>query len=272
IDDGCTDESAALIKPICEKDRRLQVISQENRGLARARNRGLAQVTGEFVIFLDADDYWAPMCIEKLYQAVTKANGDLAYCGWQNIGLPGGRGEPFVPPDYAGTDKIDVFLGGCRWPIHAALVRRQILIDLGGFPGRWNSCEDYYVWLNLAPFHKIVRVPEVLAYYRHHEGPQITKNRLRIATNHWLIQREFIATHRKDVAGLARRRLRELTHGELLRRGYVCYWQRDLATARPIFRKVMQAGYGTPRDWIYMLPALLPMPLHRLLIKLARRR
>ena len=60
--------------------------------------------------------------------------------------------------------------------------------------------------------------------------------------------------------------MRELTLGELLKRGYACYWNRDLAAARKIFRAVMKQGYGTLNDWKYMLLAWLPISWHQRLI------
>jgi hypothetical protein len=63
------------------------------------------------------------------------------------------------------------------------------------------------------------------------------------------------------------RRLRQLTEGLLLHRGYESYWKRDLPAARRIFRAVMKRAYGTPRDWKYMLPSLLPLAAHRWLVE-----
>ena len=59
-----------------------------------------------------------------------------------------------------------------------------------------------------------------------------------------------------------------MTHGELLKKGYACYWERDLRAARDIFRTVMKQGYGTVKDWKYMLPSLLPVSLHNAFIRL----
>ena len=59
------------------------------------------------VAFLDADDYWASDCLEKLHASLVGNGVQLAYCGWQNLGVPGGRGEPFIPPDYSKGDKVE---------------------------------------------------------------------------------------------------------------------------------------------------------------------
>ncbi len=268
INDGSRDATGALLDRIATQDARVKPIHQANQGPGAARNAGLATAQGEYIAFLDADDTWATDCLEKLLAAQQASGADLAYCGWQNLGVAGGRGQPFVPPDYADTDLVALLLGGNRWPIHAALTRRAVIEGVQRFNARWTSCMDYDLWLRLSPTIRVVRVPEVLAYYQHHAGEQITKNRVRLAHNHWAIQRRFLAAHPELSARYGRRQLRIWTHGELLRRAYACYWARDLAAARSLFRSVMRAGYGSARDWKYMLPALLPESLHGALIRL----
>jgi glycosyltransferase involved in cell wall biosynthesis len=266
VDDGSTDNSREIALELRDKDARLKIITQPNQGPGPARNRGLKEARGEFVAFLDADDYWHADCLYKLHEALVGNDAELAYCGWQNIGKDGKGGDPFIPPDYAGIEKVVLLLGGCRWPIHAALTKKNAIFEVGGFDERWTSCMDYDLWLRMASTRNIVRVPEVLAYYVHHEGEQITKNRLRGAVNHWRIQLEFIRNHGELINGIGKKRIRELTYGELLRRAYISYWGRDLDVAQRLFRLVMKGGYGGIRDWKYMLPALLPGKWYRKLV------
>ena len=60
VDDGSTDGSAAILDACAAKDSRIKVIHQENAGVSVARNRGLDAATGEFVTFVDADDWLEP--------------------------------------------------------------------------------------------------------------------------------------------------------------------------------------------------------------------
>jgi hypothetical protein len=267
VDDGSTDASLAVLKGIA--DPRLRVTSQPNRGVSAARNRGIEAARGTWIAFLDADDTWDMDILAKLGGALRdRPDAVLAYCGWQNVGLPGGQGEPHVPPDHEGPDKAMDLLASCRWPIHATLTRAEAIRAAGGFNPAYRNSEDFALWLRVAIDRPIVRVPEVLAYYHFHGGAQASGNRLNAALQHWQAQRDFLA-ERPDIAGrLGRRGVRRATHGELLHEGMVAYWQRDLATARAIFRRVMRQGYGAPPDWRYMLPALLPLPLHRTLLGL----
>lgn len=267
VDDGSRDATWAVLEGLRDADQRIRPFQQPNAGAAAARNRALADARGAYIAFLDADDTWEPGFLQAMLDAMRAApQAGIAYCGWQNIGLGGGRDEPFVPPDYEHTDKADALLGGCRWPIHAALVRADLIRQAGGFDVGLSSCMDYDLWLRLGTEHPLVRVPQVLAYYHHHGGDQITRNRARVALNHWRAQHKFLQAHPDVAQRLGRRRVRQLTAGELLHRGYVSYWKRDLAAARPIFRAVMKQGYGGWKDWLYMLPAWLPEAWHRRLL------
>lgn len=271
IDDGSSDGTLAWLQS--QVDTRIRVSTQTNQGVSAARNAGLASARGPYVAFLDADDTWVPTFLEKMLGAL-QAHPDavLAYCGWQNVGLPGGRGEPFVPPDYENADKAETLFAGCRWPIHAALVKRQAVMAADGFDSELKNAEDYALWLRVATTAPIVRVPEVLAFYHFHGGAQASSNRARAALQHWQAQRAYLASHPALDGSVSPSRIRELMSGELLKRGYTCYWQRDLPAARQIFRAAMKQGYGTLSDWKYMLPAWLPESWHRKLLKLRDRK
>lgn len=267
VNDGSTDNSLALLNQLAEIYPTLRIIDQPNKGAGPARNTGLQAARGKFIAFLDADDSWDPDCLKKLYLAhKANANIAIAYCGWQNLGLPANRCTPYIPPDYEQTDKVETFLSGCPWPIHAALSRRSVIADANGFDESLTSCMDYDLWLRTASFHKLVLVPEVLAYYHHHEGEQITKNRLRIAINHWRSQMAFLKNHPDISQQLGAKKIAALTLGELLHRGYVSYWQRDLVTAHALFRKVFLSRHFRLKDLKYLLPALLPFSIYQTLI------
>jgi glycosyltransferase involved in cell wall biosynthesis len=265
VNDGSTDSTTSILSSIA--DPRLKVISQPNRGVSAARNRGLAEATGEFVAFLDADDTWRADCLERLHAALVRVpEAVVAYCGWQNLGLPGGRGEPYIPPDYEVDRKWEYLLQACPWPIHAALARKEAVDVSGGFDERFPTSEDHALWLRVACFSPIIRVPEVLSYYHFHSGTHATENKLRLARNQWFVQKEFLKEHPEIANKLGRKTIRRLTTGELLKSGFTCYWKRDIQAAHAIFRMVMKNLYGTPKEWKYMIFALLPLELYQRLI------
>jgi glycosyltransferase involved in cell wall biosynthesis len=270
VDDGSIDDSWQVLGEYAEQDSRIRPIRQANAGAAAARNTALQRVQGDLVAFLDADDTWDSRFLATMQQALeADPAAGIAYCGWQNLGLPGGSGRPYVPPDYETEEKTRSLLTSCPWPIHAALVRTPVLIAAGGFDPQLSSCMDFDLWLRVGTKERLVRVPQVLAYYHHHGGTQITSNSARIALNHRRAQIKYLEANPQTKDALGRRQVRDLVEGELLRRGYAAYWKRDIGAARQIFREVMLSGYGKLSDWKYMLPALLPSFIHEGLIRLA---
>ncbi len=267
VDDGSSDGTLAWLQ--AQADPRLRVHTQPNQGVSAARNAGLELARGECVAFLDADDTWAPDFLEKMVGALRRqSDAVLAYCGWQNVGLPAARCQPFIPPDYEAHDKRETLFAGCRWPIHATLTRRDVIQQAGGFDRHLKNAEDYALWLETAGTRPVVRVPEVLAFYHFHGGQQASANRARAALQFLEAQQDYLARHPDFDAQLGRSRRRQLLYGNLLHQGYECYWQRDLPAARAIFRRVLLAGYGSPKDWLYALPALLPLAVHAFLLKM----
>jgi len=269
IDDGSNDNTLAILNSYAKQDERLKVYSQNNAGVSAARNLGVSKSQGKYLAFLDADDWWDERFVETLIATLETEDSCLVYCGWQNVGLSGGRGAPFVPPDYeALPDKLDKLFASCRWPIHAVLVRRDLFDKTGGFDTKLKTSEDFAVWLRLALTNKICQVPEVLAFYRHHGEEQATMNRERLIFDHLHVQQEFLIQCPEIISLLGKSKIRDLTYGELLKKGYDAYWKRDLKLARRAFRCVMQAGYFRGSDLKYMLPALLPLFVHKKILSI----
>jgi glycosyltransferase involved in cell wall biosynthesis len=270
VDDGSRDGTLAWLR--AQTDPRIRVHSQTNQGVSAARNAGLHLTRGNYVAFLDADDTWSPDFLARMHAALdSRPDAVLAYCGWQNLGLPGGRGEPFVPPDYETPDKESTLFAGCRWPIHAALTRTASIHRAGGFDTRLRIAEDYLLWLRLAGRTAVVNVPEVLANYHFHGGSQATANHVLVAIDFWRAQRFYLRENPSFARRLGHRRRRELTLGRLKEAGFRRYWAGDLDSARPIFRLVMRHGHGSFSDWKYMLPAWLPATFHARLVSNLRR-
>lgn len=81
VDDGSRDCSRAICESFAKRDNRVRVIAKENGGVSSARNKGLAAANGEFVAYVDADDYVKPDYFEVLYSEVKKTGADIACCG-----------------------------------------------------------------------------------------------------------------------------------------------------------------------------------------------
>ncbi len=84
IDDGSEDNSKQLIQSRIQADSRFKYIYQENSGPSAARNRGIEEATGRFLIFVDADDYVEKDYLKKLYESMKEEN-DIVCCGYTDI-------------------------------------------------------------------------------------------------------------------------------------------------------------------------------------------
>lgn len=85
IDDGSTDSSGAICDSYAEKEERIRVFHTENRGLCNARNAGLDKIKGDYVIFVDSDDYLAPDTIEFLLDRLHKYDADISAGGYDCV-------------------------------------------------------------------------------------------------------------------------------------------------------------------------------------------
>ncbi len=85
IDDGSQDNTAEVAREMARNDTRIMVVSQENGGVSRARNRGLDLAKGELVSFLDADDLWEKEFLTKLVTAMQQPGVGLAYSGYDHL-------------------------------------------------------------------------------------------------------------------------------------------------------------------------------------------
>ena len=85
VDDGSIDESGKICDEFARKDKRIKVIHKENGGLSDARNIGIDESSGEYLAFVDSDDYIRNDYIEVLLDAITKKDADIAICNYIKI-------------------------------------------------------------------------------------------------------------------------------------------------------------------------------------------
>lgn len=273
VDDGSNDGSTDLANRLERHyPGRIQLLHSGRLGPYPARNLALRHIRGEYVAFLDADDWWLPEALEKLHATLADEAVDLAYCGWQNVG-EGIVSEPYVPPAYEAEDVVAAFVRTCPWPIHAALLRRTLVDRLGGFSERRFSSMDYDFWLRaLALTRRIKRVPEVLAFYRWHDKGQVSAVKWRQVLDALAAQQDFVSANPALVSHLPTSKLRELTEGQVLRQAYRAFWKRDLVSAQKLFRHCFLAGSFKLADLRHVATAWLPLWLYASLVRFVRSR
>ncbi len=95
VDDGSTDHSADIIRSYTETDQRVICIEEEHKNAGAARNLGMTHATGEFIVFLDADDIFMPELIEKHVSLMNTHNADISICGCSIFDNENGLEDPY---------------------------------------------------------------------------------------------------------------------------------------------------------------------------------
>jgi teichuronic acid biosynthesis glycosyltransferase TuaG len=187
VDDCSSDSTPALIADYVRIDPRVRLHRQvPNAGVAAARNAGIEQAQGDFVAFLDSDDWWHPRKLELQIAQMQAGDASVSYCAYQRIGEDGRLLSSIQPPAVL---------------THADMLRSNFIGNLTGVyarslgPARFLPIghEDYVFWLQmLRRAGRAVRIEhdEPLAYYLVREG-SVSANKLRAAGWQWRIYRDI---------------------------------------------------------------------------------
>ena len=124
INDGSIDESGKILRKLAQKDSRIILLEQENKGVAAARNLGVEKATGKYLTFVDGDDYLQEDYIEKMYSLAEKETLDMVICGLTYVDEGGKELNKIIPGVYKRleneewTFRISAVSGGriCRYP------------------------------------------------------------------------------------------------------------------------------------------------------------
>jgi glycosyltransferase involved in cell wall biosynthesis len=169
VDDGSQDDTAEVATEFSAKDPRVRLISQENRGLAGARNRGLAESRGEYVVFLDSDDRLFGEALEVGVGELASHPGCAFVSGhYRPISA---EGDPYAVPRQATIDE-DHYLALLRdnyisMPA-SVMYRRWVFEEVGDFDGSVDAAADWDLYLRVARRFPIYHHGEVVADYRWH--------------------------------------------------------------------------------------------------------
>lgn len=186
VDDGSTDNGASLVQAMAEGDGRVQLVRQANAGVSVARNRGIAQATGDYIAFLDADDHYLPGYLDEIArmiahypQAGMYATAYTRFSGDLNVWLD--RHPPSVqqPGPILVEDFFFRWSRGAFFYTCSICVPRRHLLALGTiFPPGERLGEDQDVWFRLAERHGLAYSPKPLVLYRMEVANSLTAGAL----------------------------------------------------------------------------------------------
>jgi glycosyltransferase involved in cell wall biosynthesis len=167
VDDGSTDDTAAVARSYPG----IRYIYQKNQGLSAARNAGWRACTGDFVVFLDADDRLLPEALSA-GAGCLEAHRECAFVSghFRYINADGTLLREFSPV-HIDRDHYRAFLKGNFIAMHATVMYRlTVLHQMGGFDTSLDACEDYDLYLRIARCHPVCCHQTIVAEYRQHSG------------------------------------------------------------------------------------------------------
>jgi glycosyltransferase involved in cell wall biosynthesis len=170
VDDGSTDDSAQVAGRFG-----VRVVQQANRGLAAARNAGLAVSTGDVLVFLDADDRLRPDAASAGIAALERAPAAMLAVG--RCQLVDERGRPLATdqPRVQSRFYEELLRRNYIWTPALVAFRRRAFDDVGTFDARVNPSADYDIYLRIARRHEFACHDTVVAEYRQH-GASMSRN------------------------------------------------------------------------------------------------
>ena len=211
VDDGSTDGSFQMADAAAAAYPQCRIVRQANGGVAAARNRGVELAEGEYVCFLDADDWWEPPFLEEVQNLIAACpEAGLYGTGFYIVK----NGKKRVAP--IGVDKgfrqgyIDYCQTYARtlcMPITSSSVAvpRDVFIQSRGFKSGISLGEDFDLWIRIALQHKVALVNLPLAdYYQDLPPGKRATRRLRTPQSHMLWNLDYLAAEESRNADLKR--------------------------------------------------------------------
>lgn len=182
VDDGSTDNTRGILEGYKGK---LKVIHQVNKGLASARNTGIMNATGDYILPLDSDDILQDTCVERVSKVIEDTAADIVGLSFKNFGLD----QSLITLQF--RPKLEDFKEGNRLG-YCSAIKREALLEIGGYSPRMNwGFEDLHLWINLLSRDKtVVTIPDPLWLYRVRAGSMLS-----VANQH---KEELLAQIRKD--------------------------------------------------------------------------
>lgn len=227
IDDGSDDGSARLMEDYAQKDSRIRVLYNRHtgQGAAGARNLGLAEAGGEYLAFLDADDYFDGCLLEKAYAKAVRLDADIVMYDAQRFENGTGRAIPtsdvlrvdLFPPSevFSGRDyprELFVSTIGAAWSM---LFRREFIKEAGlAFQPLYHADDLFFSYAALAAAGRITYIDEKLLFYRkgNENSQSFNKNRTPLAAlqacarlKEWLEERNLYKLYEQGFHNAAAR-------------------------------------------------------------------
>ena len=173
VDDGSTDSSFEVASHAVDGNPRCQIVHQENSGVSSARNKGAGISKGDYICFIDGDDWWAPGFLDRMNWLI-REYPDAGIYGTNYFYVKNGRQRICVKNAETGyIDYCKVYSEGMAMPLTSISVAidSQVFREFGGFKKELKLGEDFDLWIRIALKYRVAFLNEPLAYYNQDSNP-----------------------------------------------------------------------------------------------------
>ncbi len=192
VNDGSTDDTPQWVSKLSQKEPKVRLISQANKGLPGARNTGIKESRGEYIAILDADDLWESTKLQKQVDSLD-SNPEAGLCyTWTALADDQGKATGRVVASHAEGNvweqltEMNIVCCGST-----PMIRRHCFETVGFFSEDLRFSEDWDMWLRIAAQYSFVVVKEPLIRYRQHLNNMSKKCPEMLETSRVLIERNF---------------------------------------------------------------------------------
>jgi len=261
VDDCSTDNTHNVMKMQMEMDKRIIYVKQkENKGAPSARNKGIEVATGELIAFLDSDDEWLPLKLEK---QIEKFNEDdsigVVYTGVKNVIGSNVRSE-FIPQEAKADMLTELLKGNCVGTTSTVVVKKNLLLQVQGFDINLPSCQDWDLWVRLSMITNFGVIKEALVLFNEHEGERITTNVKSVVNGHQEFYNKYV--HLIDKLSKSNYQLAYLNLGKIMiRTGLVDQNKLIINKGRTFLKLALNVRPSTFKVYILYLGSFIDMKI-----------
>lgn len=264
IEDGSSDNSGKISDDYSKKDQRISVIHKRNEGLSAARNEGVDIAEGEYIGFVDSDDYIEPDMYERLYKLIETTDAELAVCEFTYVNDEGIKQENESCFQVEGTIDANSYMK--RWidskyaPAYVVawnkLYKKKVFDGIRYPIGKYRE-DEYLIHHVIYQCQNIICTPDKLYNYVQHEGSVMkSKNAFLMDLGDALIDRYYLAK-RESNSSLQKETIKllsnELWEWKVFNNYDKSFNQKYLDYKKKVFRIIKQEFLGGRSKGIYTL-------------------
>ncbi len=245
MENSAADTLASCLSPLAF---RLRLLKQPNQGVSAARNAGVAQAHGEYLAFLDADDWWDSTYLERIAQLIEDyPDAGLYACNY------------YYHRDGVNIIKVDIPTGYFNYPKEyfknfampitsiSVIIPRKVYTIVGGFPVEIKLGEDFLMWAKIALRYPVAFLNEPLAYYNNDVPATLRATRNLHAPEHHMLFRLELAFGNADEVKGERLKVKGIENSK---------------ADDPASRLIASSPYRLNEDWLRLIDMLRLLGLH----------